>query len=95
MASAVARIIGPARSKLIPNTLPKLEFALQHLFQAAALLVLINALPGALPSFKTLSLHLQQDAQPSELCLDTSLHQPPSLCLSCGDPGRPRWRLPQ
>ena len=49
MTSAVARIIGPARSKFIPNTLRKLEFALQHLFQVAALLVLINALPGALP----------------------------------------------
>lgn len=77
------------------HTPKKLEFALQHLFQVAALLVLINALPGVLPSFKTPSLHPQQDSQPSELCLNISLHQPPSLCLSCGDPGRPRWRLPQ
>ena len=95
MTSATARVVGPARSKFIPNTLPKPEFALQHLFQVAASLVLINALPGALPSFKTPSLHPQQDSQPSELCLDTSLHQLPSLCLSCGDPGRPRWHLPQ
>lgn len=95
MTLAIPRIAGPARYKFIPNTLPELEFALQHLFQVAASLVLINTLPGAMPSSKTPPLHPQEDVQPSELRLIYFSHQPSSLCLGCGEPGRPRWRLPQ
>ena len=94
MTSAIPRITGPACYKFIPNTLPELEFALQHLFQVAASLVLINTLPGAMPSFKTPPLHPQEDAQPSELCLIYFSHQPPSLASAVENQGDPDGIFP-
>lgn len=89
--SAIPRITGPAHYKFNPNTLPELEFALQHLFQVAALLVLINALPGAMPSFKTPPLHPQSI---SELCLIYFSHQPPSLASAVENQGDPDGVFP-
>ena len=82
--SAITSIFGPAHSKFIPHTLPKLEFTLHHPFQVAALPTL-RTLLRVMPSFKTPPLHLQEGT--STCASDTSLHQ---TSLTLPWPGRTR-----